>query len=75
MYGKGKSIEITLRRETEGYFNWPMYGGAVTSGVFSIVAEGEVRGMRYTIKAIAERLPDRPEATVTYWNDGVMPLN
>jgi len=75
MYGKGKSIEITLRRETEGYFNWPMYGGAVTSRVFSIVAEGEVRGMRYTIKAIAERLPDRPEATVTYWNDGVMPLN
>ncbi len=75
MLGKGKSMEITLRRETEGYFNWPMYGGAVTSRVFTILAEGEVRGMRFTIKAMAQRNPKNPGATVIYWNDGAMALN
>jgi len=75
MIGKGRSMEIALRRETEGYLNWPVYGGAVTSEVFSIRSEGEVRGLRYGIEAIARRKAGDPEARVIYWNDNAMPLN
>jgi len=75
MLGKGRSMEIALRRETEGYLNWPVYGGAVTSEVFSIRSEGEVRGMKYAIEAIAMRAVDDPEARVIYWNDNALPLN
>jgi len=75
MLGKGKSMEITLRRETEGYFNWPLYGGQINSRVFSIRAEGDVHGMRFNIKTIAERDLDNPEARIIYWNDGATALN
>jgi len=73
--GKGRSMEILLRRKTEGYFEWPMYGGSVTSRFFSIRSEAEVRGMRVVMKAIAERLPDRAEARIIYLDDNAMAFN
>lgn len=73
--GTGKSMEIRLRRETEGVFKWPMYGGTVTSRVFSIHSEGTVRGMKASIKAVAERRPNKPEAVVIYLNDGATGIN
>ncbi len=75
MLGKGRSMEILLRRQTEGYFEWPMYGGAITSRFFSIESEGEVHGMRVRVRAIAERLQDRAGARVIYMNDNVTLMN
>ncbi|MFQ5353808.1 MAG: general secretion pathway protein GspK, partial [Thermodesulfobacteriota bacterium] len=33
--GKGKAMEVTLRRDTEGLLEWPLYEEDVTSDVFS----------------------------------------
>lgn len=74
-FGKGRAMEILLRRETEGYFEWPMYGGSVTSRYFSIESEAEVHGMKVRIRAVAERLPERAEARIIYFNDNATALN
>jgi len=70
-HGPGKAMEIKLRRRTEGLFDWPMYGGVVTSRFFTITSRGEVNGMKVEIKAIAERSPDKPGVAVSYWNEGI----
>jgi len=75
MFGKGRAMEILLRRETEGYFEWPMYGGSVTSRYFSIESEADVHGMKVRIRAIAERLQGRAEARIIYFNDNAVALN
>ena len=67
--GKGISMEIKLRRETEGYFDWPMYGAVVSSEAFTIHSVGEAGGIRSAIKAIVERAPNSSEVTVSYWNE------
>ncbi len=74
-FGKGRAMEILLRRETEGYFEWPMYGGAVTSRFFSIESEADVHGMKVRIRAIAEKLPEKAEARIIYFNDNAAAVN
>lgn len=66
--GKGKAQEVLLRRETEGFFDKPAYGGLISSNVFTILARGEVRGIRSNIKVIAEREQGSSGITVRYWN-------
>ncbi len=75
VFGKGKSMEIMLRRETEGLLDWPKYGGGITSRDFTIHAEGEVRGMKVMVKAIAVRVPERSDPLVVYWEDEAQALN
>ncbi|MFQ5480083.1 MAG: general secretion pathway protein GspK [Thermodesulfobacteriota bacterium] len=73
--GKGKSMEIQLRRETEGLIDWPKYGGGISSQDFSIHATGEVRGMKVMVKAIARRVPESNTPVVIYWNDEAKATN
>ena len=69
LLGDGVSIEVMLRRETEGYFDWPLYGSAVKSDTFSIYSKGESGGITVGIKAIAERVPDVTEPVISYWRE------
>ncbi len=69
LLGEGLSIEVILRRETEGYFEWPLYGNAVKSDTFSIYSKGESGGIAVGIKVIAERLPDTAETVISYWRE------
>ncbi len=66
--GKGKADEVMLRRNTEGFFELPAYEGVVTSNVFSIIASGEVRGIRSSIKAVAEHIPGTAKTVIRYWS-------
>ena len=67
--GRGKAQEIMLRRETEGFFEIPAYGGSVSSDTFLIRSTGEVRGFVSGIKAIAKRDTESGKATISYWKD------
>jgi type II secretory pathway component PulK len=72
--GKGKAQEILLRRATEGFYEMPAYGGAVTSDAFLIRSIGEVRGMRVGITAVAERKAGATNPVVSYWKEeGITP--
>jgi len=73
--GKGRAMEILLRRKTEGYFEWPMYGGSITSRFFTIESEANVHGMRIRVRAVAERLPGKAEARIIYFNGNASALN
>lgn len=71
--GKGKAQEIMLRRSTEGFFEMPAYGGAVSSEIFLIRSRGEVRGVRAGVLAIGER-KSAAGVDVSYWKEeGVTP--
>lgn len=53
--GEGRTQEILLRRKTEGYYELPSFGGVVNSGIFSIISSGTVRGLSYSVRAMAEK--------------------
>lgn len=67
VYGEGKTNEILLRRETEGYFELPSFEGVVSSNIFSIVSTGIVNGLRFKIRSIVEK--DGNDIRVVYWNE------
>lgn len=67
MIGKGKAQEVLLRRDTEGFFLIPEYGGVVSSDLFSIVSSGDVRGLKVTTRAIIERRAKG--VVISYWNE------
>ncbi|MBI1912590.1 MAG: general secretion pathway protein GspK [Deltaproteobacteria bacterium] len=67
--GRAKAQEVLLRRNTEGYFEKPAYGGVPSSNIFSITSVGEVNGFQVRLKAIAERKPALPKVRITYWNE------
>ncbi|MBI5236992.1 MAG: general secretion pathway protein GspK [Deltaproteobacteria bacterium] len=72
--GRGKTQEVLLRRSTEGFFEMPAYGGAVSSDTFLIRSIGEVRGVRVGIRAVAERKLGAANAVVSYWKEeGITP--
>jgi general secretion pathway protein K len=73
VYGKGRAQEIMLRRSTEGFFETPVYGGAVSSDTFLIRSRGEVRGVRAGVLAVVERKGGEG-VDVSYWKEeGVTP--
>lgn len=73
-FGKGKAQEILLRRETEGFFDLPVKGGAVSSDVFLVRSKGEVRGIRVGVVAVLEKRSGSTDVTVSYWNEeGIRP--
>lgn len=67
LLGKGRASEIILKRQTEGYFDKPAFGGDVTSSIFTIHSIGTVRGLRSGIRAIVEK--SRGKVRVSYWNE------
>lgn len=67
--GEGRAQEILLRRETEGYFNLPYFGGTVSSSVFSIISAGTVRGLTVKIRATVEKKNNGVK--ISYWNEGI----
>lgn len=69
LLGEGLSIEVMLRRETEGYFQWPLYGNEVKSDTFSIYSKGESGGIAVGIKVIAERVPEVSDPVISYWRE------
>lgn len=66
--GRGKAQEVLLRRSTEGFFDAPAYGGAVTSDIFLIRSVGEVRGVRVGVRAVAERQKGGG-VRISYWKE------
>ncbi len=56
--GAGTAAEILSRRAT-GFFERPVHGGEVTSGVFSVTSRGAVRGLEVALSAIVEKRGDR----------------
>ncbi|MBI5885125.1 MAG: general secretion pathway protein GspK [Deltaproteobacteria bacterium] len=69
VFGKGRTNEILARRETEGFFEQPIYGGAVTSNVFLIESTGESEKIMISVKAIAEKTAAN-EVKLIYWKEG-----
>ena len=73
-FGKGKAQEILLRRETEGFFELPVQGAAVSSDVFLVRSRGEVRGIRVGVAAVLEKRSGSTDVTASYWNEeGIKP--
>lgn len=68
--GKGRTLEIMVRRQIEGFFEQPIHGGSVTSSIFSVESEGEADGIVVSVKAILERIDDTPGFKVNYWHEG-----
>jgi general secretion pathway protein K len=66
--GRGKAQEVLLRRSTEGFFDSPAYGGAVSSDIFLLRSVGEVRGVRVGVRVAAERLKGGG-VRVSYWKE------
>ena len=69
LLGEDVSIEIMLRRSTEGYFEWPLHGNIVKSDTFSIYSKGESGGIKVGIKVIAELHPNISEPVISYWRE------
>lgn len=69
VYGRGRANEIMARRKTEGFFEQPIYGGAVTTNVFLIESTGESEKIRISVKAIAEKTAAN-EVKLIYWKEG-----
>lgn len=69
--GKGRAQEILARRKTEGYYEQPIYGGAVTSYVFTIEGKGKSGNIESKILAIAERDLATKEVKITFWKEGL----
>lgn len=70
-FGKGRAYEILLRRETEGYHRIPHSGGIVSSGYFTIISTGIVRGISFRIRAAVEK---RDAVRIVYWNEEGTPV-
>ncbi len=68
--GKGRAMEVMLRRKTEGFLEQPVFGGVVSSNIFLIVSKGEIDGIEVKIKAIVEGKPDMLHAKISYWQEG-----
>lgn len=69
--GKGKAQEVLARRKTEGYYEQPIYGGAVTSNIFTIEAKGKMNNIESKIIVIAERNQTTKEVKITFWKEGL----
>jgi general secretion pathway protein K len=69
--GKSKALEIMVSRESTGFFRLPVHGGSVTSNLFSVESEGESEGIVVSIKAIVERIDEKPGFKVSYWYESI----
>jgi len=67
--GKGRAIEIMLRRETEGFWDHSVYNGVLSSKVFTVFSKGEVDGIEVEIKVVVERKLDGEDVKIKYWNE------